>query len=156
LELLQPLAKQGFIRLPGLSCDCAQNGHIFYILTGSLKVRDGLLHHLRQAGIHAVFHYVPLHSSPAGKRLCRSVGDMAVTNRVSNHLLRLPLFYEMQEDDINRVVAMITEYFNTCSIEKDDILPASFDRWNHSPENYVSAVPETIGICQTRDCRDKS
>jgi dTDP-4-amino-4,6-dideoxygalactose transaminase len=113
LELLQPLAECGHIRLPGSSWDCAQNGHIFYVLTESPDARNDLLRHLRQAGIHAVFHYVPLHSSPAGKRFCRSVGEMAVTDRVSDQLLRLPLFYEMREEEVNRVVAEIFAFYET-------------------------------------------
>lgn len=111
LDLLQPLAERGHVRLPGFSSDCAQNGHIFYILTVSQEVRDGLLVHLRKARINAVFHYVPLHSSPAGIRFCRSIGDMEITDRVSNQLLRLPLFYEMREDEVGRVVAEILSFF---------------------------------------------
>lgn len=111
LDLLQPLAERGHVRLPGFSSDCVQNGHIFYILTVSQEVRDGLLGHLRKAGINAVFHYVPLHSSPAGIRFCRSIGDMEITDRVSNQLLRLPLFYEMREDEVGRVVAEILSFF---------------------------------------------
>jgi dTDP-4-amino-4,6-dideoxygalactose transaminase len=112
-EMLQSLADGGDICLPGASCDCAQNGHIFYILTGSQAMRNGLLHHLRKAGIHAVFHYVPLHSSPAGNRFGRTVGEMVVTDMVSEQLLRLPLFYEMREDEVDRVVTEISGFIQS-------------------------------------------
>jgi len=59
-----------------------------------------------------VFHYVPLHSSPAGRRYGREGSSMQVTNALSERLMRLPLFYEMSEDDINRVCAAIEEFFN--------------------------------------------
>lgn len=119
MELLRPLAECGYIRLPGSSHECAQNGHIFYIITPSKKLRESLLHHLRHAGIHAVFHYVPLHSSPAGRRFCRSVGGMTVTDRMSEQLLRLPLFFEMQDVEVYRVVEEIESFFQPARSRKN-------------------------------------
>lgn len=111
LQLLQPLAAEGYIVLPELSSESAANGHIFYLLTSSLDERDALLAHLRRYGVYAVFHYIPLHSSPAGKLYGRAHGPMTVTDRVSDCLLRLPLYFDMQDDDVEAVARAITSYF---------------------------------------------
>ena len=111
LELLQPLARSGCVRLPFVDEECSGNGHIFYILTNYAEVRDALIRHLEQNAIKAVFHYVPLHSSPAGIRVGRSSGSMEVTDSVSERLLRLPLFYELNEADVHRIVESIETFF---------------------------------------------
>ncbi|MDO8349922.1 MAG: dTDP-4-amino-4,6-dideoxygalactose transaminase [Gallionella sp.] len=87
------------------------NGHLFYVLLDSLDTRSRLIAHLKSQGIHPVFHYVPLHSSPAGRRYGREGSGMQVTNDLSERLLRLPLFYEMSADDITRITAAIREFF---------------------------------------------
>jgi dTDP-4-amino-4,6-dideoxygalactose transaminase len=112
LELLRPLADTGHIRIPDLDDQCGVNGHICYILTKSLEERSSLIKHLRAKGILSVFHYIPLHSAPAGQRLCRTHGNMAVTDRVSDCLLRLPLYYEMGEQDVERVVEAVEGFYN--------------------------------------------
>ncbi|MBE0556176.1 MAG: dTDP-4-amino-4,6-dideoxygalactose transaminase [Proteobacteria bacterium] len=111
LELLQPLERSGCVRLPFVDEECSGNGHIFYILTNGAEVRDALIRHLGQDAIKAVFHYVPLHSSPAGIRVGRSSGSMEVTDDVSQRLLRLPLFYELNEADVHRIVESIEAFF---------------------------------------------
>lgn len=111
LELLRPLAQAGHIRIPEVSGDCVLNGHLCFILTRSLEERTRLTTHLREQGINAVFHYVPLHSSPAGQRICRTHGSMAVTDDISACLLRLPLYYEMTEEEVERVAAAIAGYY---------------------------------------------
>ena len=103
-DYLLPLAKKGYIRLPGIVKHGVTNGHIFYIITGSNEERSGLIKSLYENNIQAIFHYVPLHSSPAGKRYGRVHGTMKVTDKISNRLLRLPLFYGIREVDICRVV----------------------------------------------------
>lgn len=87
------------------------NGHLFYILLDSLDTRSELIAYLKTQGIHPVFHYVPLHSSPAGRRYGREGSTMHVTNDLSERLLRLPLYYEMSEDEIARVCTAIGEFF---------------------------------------------
>jgi len=111
LERLRPLAQAGRIQVPSISDDCKENGHLCYILTGGLKERNALMGHLQSDGIKAIFHYVPLHSSPAGRRLCRTSGDMVVTDDISDRLLRLPLYYDMTEDDVSRVVESVYEFY---------------------------------------------
>lgn len=113
LDGLQFLSDQGKIQLPYTDPSCKSNGHIFYILTGSIEERDALMNHLRTLKILAVFHYVPLHSSPAGRRYGHTCGNMKVTNDVSDRLLRLPMYYEMNNDDVERVVRAIGEFYRT-------------------------------------------
>jgi dTDP-4-amino-4,6-dideoxygalactose transaminase len=110
-DLLRPLEENGWLRLPPMVSDCASNGHIFYIITRSLEERSRLIQHLRGDGILSVFHYVPLHSSPAGLRFGRTSGDMQVTDAVSDCLLRLPLYYEMTDEEVERVAKGINEFY---------------------------------------------
>ena len=111
MEDLRPLAEKGYIQLPFILNDCCSNGHIFYIITRSLKERTELAQFLKDQDIMAVFHYVPLHSSPAGKLYGRTNGTLEVTERVSDCLLRLPLYYEMREDDVHSVTGKIRNFY---------------------------------------------
>jgi dTDP-4-amino-4,6-dideoxygalactose transaminase len=111
LELLRPLEERGLIRLPLVDEECGGNGHIFYIVTRSLEDRTKLIAHLKEKDIMAVFHYIPLHSSLAGAKYGRTRGDMKVTNEISDHLLRLPLYYEMTDGDVERVAEEIFAFF---------------------------------------------
>ncbi len=112
MEGLRPLAEKGYIKLPFILNDCHSNGHIFYIITHSLKERTGLIEFLKEHGIMAVFHYVPLHSSPAGLSYGRACGPLEVTQRVSDCLLRLPLYYEMSPENVQYVVERIAQFYN--------------------------------------------
>ncbi len=111
MEDLRPLAEKGYIQLPFILNDCCSNGHIFYIITRSLKERIELTQFLKDQDIMAVFHYVPLHSSPAGKLYGRTNGTLEVTERVSDCLLRLPLYYEMKDDDVHSVTGKIRNFY---------------------------------------------
>ncbi|KQC07681.1 MAG: TDP-4-oxo-6-deoxy-D-glucose aminotransferase [Smithella sp. SDB] len=111
MERLQPLAEKGCLQLPCILNDCSSNGHMFYIVTRSLKERTRLTEFLKKRGILAVFHYVPLHSSPAGKLYGRTHGALDVTKRVSNCLLRLPLYYEMTDNDVHSVTEAIIDFY---------------------------------------------
>jgi dTDP-4-amino-4,6-dideoxygalactose transaminase len=108
---LQPLADKGCLQLPFILDDCCSNGHMFYIITRSLEERTKLTEFLKERGIMAVFHYVPLHSSPAGKLYGRAYGTLDVTKRVSDCLLRLPLYYEMTNNDVHSVTKSIKEFY---------------------------------------------
>jgi dTDP-4-amino-4,6-dideoxygalactose transaminase len=111
MEGLQPLAEKGHIQLPLNLPDCRCNGHLFYIITRSLEERAALIKFLREHGILAVFHYVPLHNSPAGQLYGRAGGPLDVTERISDVLLRLPLFYEMTQENVQYVVDMIFRFY---------------------------------------------
>ena len=111
MEGLWPLAEKNYIQLPFVVNDCSGNGHIFYIITRSWQERTELAQFLRDKGILAVFHYVPLHTSPAGKLYGRTSGTLAVTQRISDCLLRLPLYYEMTDEDVNSVIGNIKKFY---------------------------------------------
>lgn len=110
-EGLRSLAEKGHIQLPCVLEDCQCNGHIFYILTGSIEERTKLTAHLQKHGIMAVFHYVPLHSSPAGMRFGRACGSMEWTERASDCLLRLPLYYKMTDADCHSIIESIKRFY---------------------------------------------
>lgn len=112
MEGLRSLAEKGYIKLPFILNDCRSNGHIFYIITRSLEERTELTEFLKEHGIMAVFHYIPLHSSPAGQLYGRACGPMEVTQRVSDCLLRLPLYYEMTPENVQEVVKEIISFYN--------------------------------------------
>ncbi|HXF65254.1 MAG TPA: dTDP-4-amino-4,6-dideoxygalactose transaminase [Burkholderiales bacterium] len=109
---LEPIARRGRLALPQPEpVGVTGNGHLFYVLLQDAATRAALIAHLKARGIHAVFHYVPLHASPAGLRYGRVAGPMTVTENVAARLLRLPLYYELGESDVARVVAAIAEFF---------------------------------------------
>jgi len=110
-ELLQPLEEKGLIRLPFVENVNTCNGHMFYVITGSLDERTRLIAYLKANGIGAVFHYVPLHSSPAGQKYGRVTGEIKVTEDLSDRLLRLPMFYEMDDTDVERIVNNISAFY---------------------------------------------
>ena len=110
-RLLRPLEEKGAIRLPAAESGNNSNGHIFYIITRSLEERGRLIDYLKQNGIWAVFHYVPLHSSPAGIKYGRTAGTMRVTDDLSDRVLRLPVYYEMREEDVEMVAEHVGRFY---------------------------------------------
>ena len=112
-RLLSPLAAEGRIKLPVIPEGCVHNAHMFYIKTGDLEERQALIQALREQGILAVFHYIPLHSSPAGKKFGRFHGEDRYTTRESERLLRLPMYYSLTEENVNDVVSVIEEFYRT-------------------------------------------
>lgn len=112
-RLLSPLAAEGRIELPVIPEGCVHNAHMFYIKTGDLEERQALIQALREQGILAVFHYIPLHSSPAGKKFGRFHGKDRYTTRESERLLRLPMYYSLTEENVNDVVSVIEEFYRT-------------------------------------------
>ncbi|MDM8518365.1 dTDP-4-amino-4,6-dideoxygalactose transaminase [Desulfobacterales bacterium HSG16] len=109
--LLQPLEEKKYISLPAKVHESKNNGHLFYIITASAAERTQLIEHLNQRGIASVFHYIPLHSSPAGCRYGRTAGSMEITNDLSLRVLRLPLYFEMTEHDVKEVVCAVHDFF---------------------------------------------
>jgi dTDP-4-amino-4,6-dideoxygalactose transaminase len=105
------LQEQGLLRTPMCPPECRHNGHMFYILLESSRTRDALIDHLRDSGIHAVFHYVPLHSSPMGRTVGHSDGDLPVTESISTRMLRLPAYFELERSDQDRVIDAIRSFF---------------------------------------------
>lgn len=109
---LQGLADAGLIRLPHIHGQTACNSNIMYIITRSLNERTQLLHYLKERGINAVFHYMPLHTSPMGKKHCHTHGDLPHTVHASERLIRLPMYYEMYDKYVDQVVAGVREFYN--------------------------------------------
>jgi dTDP-4-amino-4,6-dideoxygalactose transaminase len=97
------LERTGVLRRPIVPDGCVHNAHMFYVLVQDLSARSRLLGYLNENGVNAVFHYVPLHSSTAGRRFGRAVGPMSQTNDVADRLIRLPLWVGMDENDVDRV-----------------------------------------------------
>jgi dTDP-4-amino-4,6-dideoxygalactose transaminase len=114
-ERLRPLAAEGLLTLPQVPEGAVSNYHLFYILLSDREARNGLLAHLNGQGILAVFHYVPLHSSPMGQTFGYREGDLPVTENLSGRLLRLPMFYAITEEEQSRVVAEIRAYLEGVS-----------------------------------------
>lgn len=112
-RLLSPLAAEGRIELPVIPKDCVHNAHMFYIKTRDLEERQALIQALRDQGILAVFHYIPLHSSPAGRKFGRFHGEDRYTTRESERLLRLPMYYSLTEENVNDVVSVIEKFYRT-------------------------------------------
>ena len=110
-ELLAPLAAKGLFELPYIPEHCVHNAHMFYLKVEDLQTRTALLKHLVYNGILAVFHYVPLHTSPAGQRYGRFSGEDRFTTRESNRLLRLPMFYGLKPEDIEFTCKKVAEFF---------------------------------------------
>jgi len=110
-ERLAPLAEAGILQLPNISAHCNPVHHMFYILTKNLDVRTRLISYLRERSILAVFHYVPLHSSPVGQSLGYAPGDLPITESVSERLLRLPFYFELSNDDIDTVADAVLSFY---------------------------------------------
>ena len=107
---LENLQEKGLLELPYTPGDCEQNGHIFYLKARDNEERDALIKYLKKRGIMSIFHYVPLHSSRAGKSYGRFIGTDHFTTAESERLLRLPLYYGFKEADVNYVLDKIKEF----------------------------------------------
>ncbi len=110
-EMLTPLAEEGKIELPVVPEDCVHNAHMFYIKVKDLNERTELIGYLKQHEILAVFHYVPLHSAPAGKKYGIFHGEDKYTTRESERLLRLPMYYGIEKEKVEKVVQTIYEFY---------------------------------------------
>ena len=102
---------QDKIDLPIIPEECVHSAHMFYIKVRNLEERTALIQHLKDLGVGAVFHYVPLHSSPAGKKYGRFFGEDRYTTTESDRLLRLPMYYGITEQEIGVVVEAVKSFF---------------------------------------------
>jgi dTDP-4-amino-4,6-dideoxygalactose transaminase len=107
-EAFAPLEARERVRRPVVPEGCRHNAHMYYLLLPDRARRDALIARLGERGVMAVFHYVPLHSSPAGRRHGRAVGSLEHTDAASDRLLRLPLWAGMTDADVERVVAEVS------------------------------------------------
>lgn len=107
---LADLAAEGKVEQPYVPQECEHNAHMYYLKVKDMKVRTRLLAYLRENGICSVFHYVPLHSAPAGQKFGRFAGEDVYTTKESERLLRLPMFYNLDMEDVKRIVDVIHKF----------------------------------------------
>lgn len=110
-EALKPLAAAGYIEQPYIPEYASHNAHMYYIKVKDLETRQSLIEYLREHGIQSVFHYVPLHSAPAGQKFGRFYGEDRYTTRESERLLRLPLYYGMKPEDREKVAEAVLAFY---------------------------------------------
>ena len=108
-----------FIELPFVPESCVGNAHMFYLKLPDIKVRSAVLEYLRDAKVGAVFHYVPLHSSPAGKELGRFNGVDMYTTRDSERLIRLPVWFGMTTEEVRHVIDCVRSAIRETACKKD-------------------------------------
>ena len=107
---LADLAAEGKIEQPYVPQECEHNAHMYYLKVRNMQVRTKLLSYLRENGICSVFHYVPLHTAPAGKKFGRFAGEDVYTTKESERLLRLPMFYNLDMEDVKKIVDVLHNF----------------------------------------------
>ncbi|PJK27369.1 dTDP-4-amino-4,6-dideoxygalactose transaminase [Minwuia thermotolerans] len=109
-QAFSPLAERGRVRPPRVPTNCKGNGHMFYLLLNDLDDREAFIAHMRAQEIMCPFHYVPLHNAPAGQRYARAAGPLDVTQRISETLVRLPMFFDLGSQ-VEDVIDVAMTYF---------------------------------------------
>ena len=112
-ESLKPLADWHLIELPNIPSECEHNAHMFYIKAENLEERTRLIEHLKKNEVLSVFHYIPLHSSPAGIKYGRFHGEDVYTTKESERLVRLPLYFGLTEADCIKVIKDINDFYSS-------------------------------------------
>lgn len=112
-ENLVSLAEQGRIELPVVPADCVHNAHMFYIKAADMEERTALIDFLKENDILSVFHYIPLHTAPAGQKFGRFHGEDKYTTRESERLLRLPMYYKLTPDDADFISGKVKEFYGS-------------------------------------------
>ena len=111
-EGLTELADKEYIEFGAIPEECTNNAHMFYIKVKDLDTRTKLINFLKEREIQAVFHYVPLHSAPAGRKFGRFSGEDRFTTKESERLIRLPLFYSITDEEVEYIIEKLKAYFN--------------------------------------------
>ncbi len=111
-ELLQPLQERGILELPTIPEGCVHNAHMYYAKAKDLQERTALIDFLKENEILSVFHYVPLHSAPAGLKFGRFHGEDKYTTKESERLFRLPMYYRLKEEEVNYIVSKVKESYH--------------------------------------------
>jgi dTDP-4-amino-4,6-dideoxygalactose transaminase len=110
-EALKPLEEKGLIELPYVPKECVHNAHMFYIKCKDINERTAFISFLKENEIMAVFHYIPLHTAPAGKKLGRFHGTDEYTTKESERLVRLPMYYGLDRALVDHICDKITEFY---------------------------------------------
>lgn len=108
----ETLETQGYIRRPVIPESCTNNGHMFYLLFNDLETRTKFIAYLKENNIYAPFHYIPLHSAPAGQKYCKTCGNMEITNKISDTLVRLPMFYDITDEQLGKVIKTVLNFWS--------------------------------------------
>ncbi|MDA3733209.1 dTDP-4-amino-4,6-dideoxygalactose transaminase [Niameybacter massiliensis] len=108
---LKELEMSGMIQLPYIPEDCVHNAHMYYIKLKDIKQRQEFIAYMKENDVQTVFHYIPLHSAPAGKKYGVFHGEDEYTTKESERLVRLPLYYGLQQEEVEHIVRMIKEFF---------------------------------------------
>lgn len=111
-KAFKPLEEKGLVSLPVVPEDCVHNAHMYYLKCRSLDERTDFINFLKERGVMAVFHYVPLHSAPAGLKFGRFHGEDKYTTADSDRLVRLPMYYGLSEEDRNTVIEVVKEFYS--------------------------------------------
>jgi TDP-4-keto-6-deoxy-D-glucose transaminase len=111
-EILLPLQEQGIIQLPVIPEHCTHNAHMFYIKTKNLIERTELINFLKQKEIMAVFHYIPLHTAPAGLKYGHFFNEDKYTTKESERLLRLPMYYDLRLEQVDYIAEMVKQFYD--------------------------------------------
>jgi len=109
-ESFEEFENKGIVKRPYISSYCKHNAHMYYLRFNSLEIRKKFIAFMKEHDVMCVFHYIPLHSSPAGQKYGRIIGNMSVTDSVSDTLVRLPLFYGMDFEIQNKVIEKATKF----------------------------------------------
>ena len=107
----EELENEGFVQRPVIPAECKHNAHMFYLKAKDLDERTELISFLKENGILAVFHYIPLHNAPAGQKFGVFHGEDEYTTRESDRLLRLPMYYGLSDSDINKVIDTVIKFY---------------------------------------------
>ncbi len=110
-KAFKPLMEEGRIELPVIPEGCVHNAHMFYIKAKDIGERSRLIQYMKENGIGCVFHYIPLHSAPAGKRFGRFHGEDVYTTKESERLMRLPMYYGLTKEDQDTVIEKLLEFY---------------------------------------------
>ena len=110
-DAFEDLEKKGFVQRPVIPEGCKHNAHMFYLKAKNLEERTALISFLKENGIMAVFHYIPLHSAPAGQKFGVFHGEDKYTTAESDRLLRLPMYYGLTDSDINKVIDTVIRFY---------------------------------------------
>lgn len=111
-EAFAPLQKAGLVELPTVPEDCVHNAHMFYLKLKNLQERTAFIQYMKEKGIGCVFHYVPLHSAPAGMKFGRFYGEDIYTTVESERLVRLPMYYQLAKTDREKVITTVLSFFD--------------------------------------------
>jgi len=110
-EKLSPLAEAGKLTLPTVPEGCVHNAHMFYAKAADLEERTRLIAYLKENEILSVFHYIPLHTAPAGLKYGRFHGEDVYTTKESERLFRLPMYYGLTPEQVDHICGKIKEFY---------------------------------------------